>query len=164
MLHIGMDDTDSVEGGCTTWLATEVIKELSDFDLIGCPRLVRLNPNVPWKTRGNGAVSFTFGKGKGNKKKIGEIDGSNIFSFENGVSIKSLRALVYSGLLAYDQEEGNEPDYNEFQVGNWLEDVDEKMLTEMIDSMMESKILGNQLNMGIERNPQTKKKTSPKDT
>ena len=61
MLHIGMDDTDSVEGGCTTWLATEVIKELSDFDLIDCPRLVRLNPNVPWKTRGNGAVSFTFG-------------------------------------------------------------------------------------------------------
>ncbi|QDP47618.1 MAG: hypothetical protein GOVbin2513_14 [Prokaryotic dsDNA virus sp.] len=87
-------------------------------------------------------------------EKIGQV-------FENGVSIKSLRALVYSGLLAYDQEEGNEPDYNEFQVGNWLEDVDEKMLTEMIDSMMESKILGNQLNMGIERNPQTKKKTSP---
>ena len=87
MLHIGIDDTDSVKGGCTTWLATEIIKELSDFDLIGSPRLVRLNPNVPWKTRGNGAVSFTFGKGKGNKKKIGEIGGSNIFSFESGVSI-----------------------------------------------------------------------------
>lgn len=28
-------------------------------------------------------------------EKIGEV-------FENGVSIKSLRALVYSGLLAYD--------------------------------------------------------------
>ena len=87
MLHIGIDDTDSVKGGCTTWLATEIIKELSDFDLIGSPRLVRLNPNVPWKTRGNGAVSFTFGKGKGKKKKIGEIGGSNIFSFESGVSI-----------------------------------------------------------------------------
>ena len=70
MLHIGIDDTDSVNEGCTTWLATEITKELSDFDLIGSPRLVRLNPNVPWKTRGNGAVSFTFGKGKGNKKKI----------------------------------------------------------------------------------------------
>ena len=87
-------------------------------------------------------------------EKIGEV-------FENGVSIKSLRALVYSGLLAYDQEEGNEIDYNEFKVGNWLEDVDEKMLTDMIDSMMESKILVNKLNMGIDRNPQTKKKTSP---
>ena len=29
MLHIGIDDTDSVKGGCTTWLATEIIKELS---------------------------------------------------------------------------------------------------------------------------------------
>jgi len=87
-------------------------------------------------------------------EKIGDI-------FAGGVSITSLRALVYSGLLAYDQEEGNEIDYNEFKVGAWLEDVDEKMLKEMIDSMMESKILGNQLNMGIDRNPQTKKKTSP---
>ena len=42
MLHIGLDDTDSVKGGCTTWLATEIIKELSEFDLIGNPRLVRL--------------------------------------------------------------------------------------------------------------------------
>ena len=65
MLHIGIDDTDSIHGGCTTWVATEIIKELSEFDLIGHPRLVRLNPNVPWKTRGNGAVSFTFGKGIG---------------------------------------------------------------------------------------------------
>ena len=86
--------------------------------------------------------------------KIGDI-------FSSGVSVTSLRALVYSGLLAYDQEEGNKIDYNEFQVGAWLEDVNEKMLKEMIDSMMESKILGNQLNMGIDRNPQTKKKTSP---
>ena len=87
-------------------------------------------------------------------EKIGDV-------FADGVSITSLRALVYSGLLAYDQEEGNEPDYNDFKVGAWVEDVDEKMLKEMIDSMMESKILGNQLNMGIDRNPQTKKKTNP---
>ncbi len=88
MLHIGIDDTDSVKGGCTTWLATEIIKELSDFDLIGSPRLVRLNPNVPWKTRGNGAVSFTFGKGKGAKEKIGEIGNFNIFSFKRGMPIR----------------------------------------------------------------------------
>ena len=52
MLHIGIDDTDSLDGGCTTWLITEIISELSDLDLIAPPRLVRLNPNVPWKTRG----------------------------------------------------------------------------------------------------------------
>ena len=88
MLHIGIDDTDSVDGGCTTWLATEIIRELSEFDLIGYPRLVRLNPNVPWKTRGNGAVSFTFGKGLGSKKKIGEFQGLDIFSFDKGVEKK----------------------------------------------------------------------------
>ena len=88
MLHIGIDDTDSVDGGCTTWVATEIIKELSEFDLIGSPRLVRLNPNVPWKTRGNGAVSFTFGKGIGSKQKIGEFQKSEIFAFEKGIDIE----------------------------------------------------------------------------
>ncbi|HJM17891.1 MAG TPA: DNA-binding protein, partial [Candidatus Poseidoniia archaeon] len=81
MLHIGIDDTDSLEGGCTTWLITEVIKELSDFDLVGPPRLVRLNPNVPWKTRGNGALALVFGKGRGSKKLVGEIDNSRIFMY-----------------------------------------------------------------------------------
>ena len=78
MLHIGLDDTDSVKGGCTTWLATEIIKDLSEFDLIGNPRLVRLNPNVPWKTRGNGAVSLIFGKGTGSKKIIGNVSVGNL--------------------------------------------------------------------------------------
>ncbi len=82
MLYIGIDDTDSINGGCTTWLATEVIKELSEFDLIGCPRLVRLNPNVPWKTRGNAAVALTLGKGLGMKKLIGEFDGKQFFTLK----------------------------------------------------------------------------------
>jgi len=42
---------------------------------------VRLNPNIPWKTRGNGAISIKIGKGNGKKTKIGEIDGKEIFSF-----------------------------------------------------------------------------------
>lgn len=32
------------------------MKEFSEYSLIGYPYLVRLNPNIPWKTRGNGAV------------------------------------------------------------------------------------------------------------
>ncbi|MBI2183322.1 MAG: DUF1743 domain-containing protein [Thaumarchaeota archaeon] len=60
-VHIGLDDTDSVEGGCTTHLAKELVKHLVDrarfFDY---PHLIRLNPNVPWKTRGNGAVALRF--------------------------------------------------------------------------------------------------------
>ena len=35
----------------------ELIHEFRDeVDVIGYPKLVRLNPNIPWKTRGNGAV------------------------------------------------------------------------------------------------------------
>tara|TARA_B100000029_G_scaffold512540_1_gene609466 strand:+ start:452 stop:1666 length:1215 start_codon:yes stop_codon:yes gene_type:complete len=60
LIYVGIDDTDSLEGGCTTYLASQVIDELSDLSLIGEPRLVRLNPNVPWKTRGNGAIALTF--------------------------------------------------------------------------------------------------------
>ncbi len=83
MLHIGIDDTDSLDGGCTTWLITEIISELSDLDLIAPPRLVRLNPNVPWKTRGNGALALVFGEGIGSKKKIGSLENSEISIYPN---------------------------------------------------------------------------------
>ena len=83
MLHIGIDDTDSLDGGCTTWLITEIIAELSDFDLVGPPRLVRLNPNVPWKTRGNAALELVFGEGLGAKELIGEIGDRKISMYSN---------------------------------------------------------------------------------
>ena len=79
--------------------------------------------------------------------KIGDV-------FEGGFSLSAIRALVYSAILAHDQEEGNEIDYNEFKVGAWLEDLTQTDLEKIISAMMESKILGNQLNMGIERNAQ----------
>ncbi len=69
---------------CTTYLATELVREFSDLDLIGNPRLVRLNPNVPWKTRGNGAVCIRLGEGRGKKKKIGEIDSEPVYCFSTG--------------------------------------------------------------------------------
>jgi hypothetical protein len=72
--------------------------------------------------------------------------------FTEGVSIKTIRALVYSAILAYDQEEGNEVDYNEFKVGVWLEDFDADQINEVVNVMMESRILGNDLNAGIDRN------------
>jgi len=83
MLHIGIDDTDSLEGGCTTWLVTEIIAELSDLDLLAPPRLVRLNPNVPWKTRGNGALALVFGKGIGSRQKIGSLEGVDVSIYSN---------------------------------------------------------------------------------
>jgi len=58
MLHIAFDDTDSRTGRCTTHLAFKVVEHLKkmDAELVDNPLLIRLNPNIPWKTRGNGAV------------------------------------------------------------------------------------------------------------
>ena len=80
-------------------------------------------------------------------------------AFEKGVTIKMIIQIVYCGLYAYDMENKNKIDYNAFDVGNWLEEVNAEKLTDITNSLMESKILGNQLNMGIDRNPTEEKKT-----
>ena len=61
-MHIGLDDTDSKKGGCTTYLASLLVEKLEEFHVkfIDYPVLIRLNPNVPWKTRGNGALCLRF--------------------------------------------------------------------------------------------------------
>ena len=64
---IGIDDTDSLEGMCTTHIAALLCRKL---DVAGFPRLIRLNPNIPWKTRGNGAVSLKVGGDSGKAKEI----------------------------------------------------------------------------------------------
>lgn len=54
MAVLGIDDTDSRSGGmCTTWIATEVVERLP---AVGQVYLVRLNPAIEHKTRGNAAV------------------------------------------------------------------------------------------------------------
>lgn len=84
MLYIGIDDTDSLEGMCTTYLLTEVIRivESHGLSLIGYPRLVRLNPSVPWKTRGNAALSIAAGFGAGKSRVCGWIKGKEIRMWE----------------------------------------------------------------------------------
>lgn len=61
-VHLGIDDTDSVRGGCTTYVASIIAQRLIELEasFIDYPCLIRLNPNVPWKTRGNGAVALRF--------------------------------------------------------------------------------------------------------
>jgi len=55
-------------------------KIMKDYEIIGYPRLVRLNPNVPWKTRGNGALCIHVGNACGSKRqKIGMINGQEMF-------------------------------------------------------------------------------------
>ncbi|MDH5815915.1 MAG: tRNA(Ile)(2)-agmatinylcytidine synthase [Candidatus Nezhaarchaeota archaeon] len=61
ILHVGVDSIDSWRGGCTTHFLFEVLREImrrfnDEVKLLDYPILTRLNPNIPWKTRGNGAM------------------------------------------------------------------------------------------------------------
>ncbi len=60
--HMGLDDIDSPLGGCTTHFASLVIRRLEQLGVRWCdyPNLIRLNPNIPFRTRGNGAVCLRF--------------------------------------------------------------------------------------------------------
>jgi len=60
ILNVGFDDTDSSKGMCTTFLAYKIVNLLQKqkTEFLDFPRLIRFNPNIPWKTRGNGAVSI----------------------------------------------------------------------------------------------------------
>ena len=58
-MFIGIDDTDSERGLCTTYLAAVLMDRLRPFgELVGLPKLVRLNPCAQFKTRGNAAIAF----------------------------------------------------------------------------------------------------------
>lgn len=54
---VGIDDTDSPAKMCTTYLGAVLIRRLRLMHMeIGEARIVRLNPNVTFKTRGNAAI------------------------------------------------------------------------------------------------------------
>jgi len=54
---IGIDDTDSPQGMCTTYLGAMLARRLIHEHMqVREARLVRLNPNVTFKTRGNAAI------------------------------------------------------------------------------------------------------------
>lgn len=85
-----------------------------NYDIIGYPRLVRLNPNVPWKTRGNGALSIRVGTGKGKKTKMGEIGDKKIFCYPkkssencNDNKIKKIVELVIDKHAKLEDENTN---------------------------------------------------------
>lgn len=68
------------------------MKALPDWVCTGYPRLVRLNPNIPWKTRGNGAVALRLQPRRLinvksvyeelTEKKIGSADKTVFYGYE----------------------------------------------------------------------------------
>ena len=70
--HVGVDDADSPHGMCTTFLGAILARRIAELgcEFLDYPYLVRLNPNIPFKTRGNGAISLHFRASKGSTSVI----------------------------------------------------------------------------------------------
>jgi len=141
ILNIGIDDTDSPAGMCTTFLAYKIAESLcgateeekedvtgagihhnhnykgtghlacsvttdsaaatatatatddatsaagatphgpTDTEFLDYPRLVRLNPNIPWKTRGNGAVSMRIKTSE--PQRVKDIIKNHVFGYSD---------------------------------------------------------------------------------
>ena len=66
--------------------------------------------------------------------------------FESGISLNGLRALIYSAALANDLEKENDVDYTLYSAGTWLDDISAETINQIVETMSQSKILGNALN------------------
>src|SRR5437879_13585888 len=99
ILHIGFDDTDSRNGMCTTFLAYKIVKYLKKerVKFLDYPYLVRFNPNIPWKTRGNGAVALKI------KTKEPQIIKQNIIKFVKKYS--AIEDGENPGLVFYERKD-----------------------------------------------------------
>ena len=76
---IGIDDTDSPQGMCTTYLGAVLARRLiREHMQVKEARLVRLNPNVTWKTRGNAAIAL---HAEGNADRAFEIACATVEEF-----------------------------------------------------------------------------------
>jgi tRNA(Ile2)-agmatinylcytidine synthase len=95
---VGIDDTDSTNGFCTTYLAYRIACDLRDsLVVLPYPRLVRLNPNIPFKTRGNAAVCL----------RIETRDPDRAFALLSGEleELADVRGGANSGLVLLDNPE-----------------------------------------------------------
>ena len=107
ILHIGIDDTDSPDGMCTTYLASQIINRLNDngIELLDYPRLIRLNPFARFKTRGNGGVSFKIkNDGKVDLAReivLSEVEKLSMFDCDN----TNPGVIFYEGEITKDMED-----------------------------------------------------------
>lgn len=70
VFSLGMDDTDAPRSMCTTWIGALLARELRRTGMkVRSARLVRLNPTIPYRTRGNAAISL-------------EVQGESGYAFE----------------------------------------------------------------------------------
>lgn len=111
-MQIAIDDTDSRNGMCTTYALSEIIRR-SGMDVIGFPALVRLNPAIPHKTRGNGALVVSLGRGRGASRSIGRFGSKQLLSFSDGTfDVTTWELMNLAEEVLQDFAVVSEPDTN----------------------------------------------------
>lgn len=110
-IRVGIDDTDSDEGMCTTYIASLQVLRFSGA-LLDYPYLVRLNPNIPYKTRGNGALSLRLSNGQGSEfnARVAYRDGHFINAGGSSVrDAKEIGRMIWKDMeeLSMDGENTN---------------------------------------------------------
>lgn len=108
-LHVGIDDTDSNEGMCTTYLTHIIIEELNEHNIFidDYPRLIRLNPFARYKTRGNGALSFKLTLNSKDEVDLVEkvvLDNVEKYSMFEGVNTNP-GVIFYEGEITEEMKE-----------------------------------------------------------
>src|SRR5690348_794370 len=125
ILHIGFDDTDSRKGMCTTFLAYKIVEYLKKekVKFLDYPYLIRFNPNIPWKTRGNGAVALKIKTGKPESIKKNVIEFIKKYSATNDGANPGLVFYQNEKIPAHFSEFGHKALSNLIQRNNAKEFV-----------------------------------------
>ncbi|NIQ07263.1 MAG: DUF1743 domain-containing protein [Candidatus Korarchaeota archaeon] len=104
-LHVGIDDVDSPYGYCTTYLGAVLAEKLDNYaNFLDYPHLIRFNPNIPFKTRGNAGIAFHL---LINKEKVDEVKDLTLKTIEN--SAQSAFGTTQSALTFYLATTSNIP-------------------------------------------------------
>ena len=88
-----------------------------------------------------------------------ELDGSQGVIY----MLETLSKIFIAGGQSYAVKYKTEFDYTEEEIFDWFEeDVNEKVIQEMIEAMMDTKVFGNSLNQGVKRGEVGKTKSQKK--
>lgn len=108
-LIIGADSHDSPFGGCTTHFIVFLIKRLAregiQLRLLELPFLVRLNPYVPWKTRGNASVVLKVEVPESSLQRFTEKAIALSKTYSNATSGKGSSLVIVEEEKAYENKE-----------------------------------------------------------
>jgi tRNA(Ile2)-agmatinylcytidine synthase len=122
---------------CTTFLAYKIVKflEKNKVQFVDYPSLIRFNPNIPWKTRGNGAVRLSIKTN--NPKKIK----NKITKFVDDYS--ETKNGANPGLVFYENEIVT-PSFHKFsELALWKLISREKAKQFILENKIDSFYLGN---------------------